>query len=227
MMRGVTRFDSCAGASHTQVRELSPSAIKQREEALPMLKATTPDDSFLRCIVQKRLLPGLLLLDAQGKLLSWNSIARQILLPEGNYLPTLQQIRRHLVTLREACLQRRSSSKTSKAPLMQELLYSKRRWYGLQVFGIDNHAGDRFSLVAVLLEEINPSRLDLRKAQRLFGLPPRQIETIQALQAGMTDKEIASTLGVSPETVRGYLKSIRAKLGVANRTAILHKLLSL
>ncbi len=77
------------------------------------------------------------------------------------------------------------------------------------------------------LEQINPSRVDLRKAQEVFGLSPRETEAIQALQNGMTDKEIASALGISPETARGYLKTIRAKLGVSTRTAIVHKLLSL
>ncbi|MFQ5803663.1 MAG: helix-turn-helix transcriptional regulator [Candidatus Methylomirabilales bacterium] len=80
--------------------------------------------------------------------------------------------------------------------------------------------------MAVLLEQINPSRLDLRKAQGLFRLSPREIEAIQALRSGMTDKEIAWAMGISPETARGYLKTVRAKLGVSSRTAILHKLLS-
>ena len=39
---------------------------------------------------------------------------------------------------------------------------------------------------------------------------------------GDTDKEIARSLTVSVETVRAYLKSIRAKLGVGTRTAIVH-----
>jgi DNA-binding CsgD family transcriptional regulator len=37
---------------------------------------------------------------------------------------------------------------------------------------------------------------------------------LDALMSGQTDKEIAARLTVSVETVRAYLKSIRAKLGV-------------
>jgi DNA-binding CsgD family transcriptional regulator len=49
---------------------------------------------------------------------------------------------------------------------------------------------------------------------------------VQTLMVGMTDKEIAPKVGVSPATVRGYMRSIRAKLAVSTRTAVLQKLLS-
>ena len=55
-----------------------------------------------------------------------------------------------------------------------------------------------------------------------FHLSCREIEVIQALLLGDTDKVIARAIGISPETVRGYLKSIRAKLRVSTRTAIVH-----
>jgi DNA-binding NarL/FixJ family response regulator len=36
---------------------------------------------------------------------------------------------------------------------------------------------------------------------------------------GYTNKEIAVALGLSPETIRGYLKTIYSKLHVRSRTA--------
>jgi len=63
----------------------------------------------------------------------------------------------------------------------------------------------------------------MHQAQRLYRLSPREISVITALAAGKTDKEIAMTLDVSPETVRWYLKNIRTKMEVSTRTAILHK----
>ncbi len=86
---------------------------------------------------------------------------------------------------------------------MQVAFSSGRCTYGLRAFLLDNQPKGQPPLVAVLLEQINPNRLDLRQAQRLFGLSPRETEAIQALQNGMTDKEIASALGISPETARG------------------------
>ncbi|MGQ0593709.1 MAG: helix-turn-helix transcriptional regulator [Gammaproteobacteria bacterium] len=63
----------------------------------------------------------------------------------------------------------------------------------------------------------------MHQAQRLYHLSPRELSVITALAAGKTDKEIAMTLDVKPETVRWYLKSVRNKMGVSTRTGILHK----
>jgi len=63
----------------------------------------------------------------------------------------------------------------------------------------------------------------MHQAQRSYRLSPREISVITALAAGKTDKGIAMTLDVSPETVRWYLKNIRTKMEVSTRTAILHK----
>lgn len=184
-------------------------------------------DVQLRNIVHKRVLPGLLLVDAEGQLLFWNSTARQILLPDGHYAAILRQIRERLVSLNKTRSQVSSTGGSSKDPLLQELLCSRGGWYGLQAFWLDDHSNGHTAVVAVLLEAINPSRMDLHRARRLFNLSPRELDAIKALQVGMTDKEIAMALQVSPETARGYLKTIRAKMGVTTRTAVLHKLLSL
>ena len=41
--------------------------------------------------------------------------------------------------------------------------------------------------------------------------------------SGATDKAIAQTLGLSVETVRAYLKTIRVKLAATTRTAVVHR----
>jgi len=65
----------------------------------------------------------------------------------------------------------------------------------------------------------------MRQAQQLYNLSPRETSVITALAAGKTDKAIAITLDVSPETVRWYLKNVRYKMGVSTRTGILHKVI--
>ncbi|MGI0025698.1 MAG: helix-turn-helix transcriptional regulator [Nitrososphaera sp.] len=61
--------------------------------------------------------------------------------------------------------------------------------------------------------------------RQLYKFSPREITIVQALAIGKTDKEIASMLKMSPKTVRWHLKTIRTKMGVKTRTAIVHKLL--
>ncbi len=185
------------------------------------------DLASLRSIVRKRALPGLLVFDTHGKLLSWNPVARQILCQAHQEKELLQKIRSVLRNITITRLKQKSSVSASERPLIQATFPSGRRHYGLQVFFLDKQPEKGPHLVAVLLERINPTRFNLRKAKQHFGLSPREMEVLSALRAGMTDKEIASTLGISPETVRGYLKTIRSKLGVSTRTAILNTLLSL
>ena len=49
-------------------------------------------------------------------------------------------------------------------------------------------------------------------------LTPRELETIQLLAAGLSNKEIARALSVSPRTVNFHLDNLYSKLGVSSRT---------
>ena len=49
-------------------------------------------------------------------------------------------------------------------------------------------------------------------------LSKKEQEILQLLTGGRTNKEIASALRLSPETVKMTLKNIFRKLGVENRT---------
>lgn len=48
-------------------------------------------------------------------------------------------------------------------------------------------------------------------------LTPRQQQILRALLSGLTNREIASQLGLQEQTVRNQLSVIYAKLGVRNR----------
>lgn len=50
-------------------------------------------------------------------------------------------------------------------------------------------------------------------------LSKREIETLKSLSQGLTVKEVASNMNISPLTVSGYLKTIYQKLNVNNKTA--------
>ena len=51
------------------------------------------------------------------------------------------------------------------------------------------------------------------------GLPPREAEVLRLVAAGLSDREIAEALSVSPRTVGGHVAGILGKLGVASRAA--------
>jgi len=70
-------------------------------------------------------------------------------------------------------------------------------------------------------EEQLPSVVAQRLAERLQrqNLTPREIEILQCLVKGRSNKEIAGHLCISEETVKSHLKTLFSKLGVQDRTA--------
>ena len=51
------------------------------------------------------------------------------------------------------------------------------------------------------------------------GLTPRELEILRLLADGVSDREIASLLSISPRTVNGHVTNLLGKLGVESRTA--------
>ena len=63
----------------------------------------------------------------------------------------------------------------------------------------------------------------LRRAERQgsgnkFGLTPGEVEVLRELDHGLSNKEIARKIGVSPNTVKYRMKGLFAKLGVTSRS---------
>jgi len=78
-----------------------------------------------------------------------------------------------------------------------------------------------------ILELLTPHLVQLyrraagRRAMRASpdGLTPREHEVMALAREGKSNKEIATTLWLSPNTVRKHLEHVYEKLGVTNRTA--------
>ena len=52
-------------------------------------------------------------------------------------------------------------------------------------------------------------------------LTTREREVLAALGAGLTNAELAQQLGLTPKTVRNYVSTLQAKLGVADRAKLI------
>ena len=86
--------------------------------------------------------------------------------------------------------------------------------------------GMLLELYALLIEPIVkpvPDGIEFNRVQKKFGLSRRETDVLEALMSGDTDKAIAQTLGISVETVRAYLKTVRIKLAATTRTAVVHR----
>lgn len=60
-------------------------------------------------------------------------------------------------------------------------------------------------------------------AREALGLSDRELEVLQALAAGLANKEIAARLHVSPNTVKTHLANLFAKLGARRRTEAIRR----
>ena len=71
-------------------------------------------------------------------------------------------------------------------------------------------------LVVALAEELSTAKERDRKAETLTA---REVEVLQLLAFGHTNKDIAEQLFISPDTVKTHLEHIFEKLGTSDRTA--------
>jgi DNA-binding CsgD family transcriptional regulator len=75
--------------------------------------------------------------------------------------------------------------------------------------------------ILILLER-RSFPMDTSIAER-FHLTARERETIQFLVLGLTNKEIAHQMRISPNTVKAFLRAIMIKAGVSTRSGIVGK----
>jgi DNA-binding NarL/FixJ family response regulator len=69
-------------------------------------------------------------------------------------------------------------------------------------------------------QTVMPPEVALRLRDRVLrkDLSPRELEALQLMVAGRSNKEIAHQLAIGEESVKTHLKSLFHKLGVADRT---------
>ena len=63
-------------------------------------------------------------------------------------------------------------------------------------------------------------RLSDEEIRARYGLTPRQLEVARLLAEGLTNGEIAETLGTSYYTARNHAEQVLRRLGVASRAAV-------
>ncbi len=107
------------------------------------------------------------------------------------------------------------------------LVILNRQIFSLRIFPFfgpaEDHITDLYSLLIEPVTKPASEGVEFDKVREQFGLSRRERDVLQALMSGEPDKAIADDLKLSVETVRAYLKSIRLKLDVSTRTAVVHR----
>jgi DNA-binding CsgD family transcriptional regulator len=170
--------------------------------------------------------PGLLLLDEKQNPIFYNAEAARIL----NYSvdSRSEQHRGNSVAaaVRAKLFRRRSANQ--EAGTVATEIFSDDKRYSWQTFAVFEKTGKRSPGMTGVLIEMNLTerkRPDVPTIAREFRLTDREEETVSHLTFGLTSKEIAARMRVSPNTVKAFLRSIMNKMSVSTRSGILGKLI--
>jgi DNA-binding CsgD family transcriptional regulator len=108
----------------------------------------------------------------------------------------------------------------------QGTLASGRRCYQLRMFSVTSPLANGFKpAVAIILERNHKHKVDLSSLSGRFRLTQREIETVDHLVQGFNTEQIADRMGISPNTVKAFLRSVMMKMGTDSRAGIIGKIL--
>ena len=101
---------------------------------------------------------------------------------------------------------------------------SGRRVYFCRAFRLDANGNAR---VLIVLERGIPEFLALSQVSQQFHLTQREQAAVAFLLRGLTNKQIATCMAVSPNSVKAFLGMIMVMMGVSTRGAVAAKVLGL
>jgi DNA-binding CsgD family transcriptional regulator len=136
------------------------------------------------------------------------------------HLPNYRQPKCH-TRLRTTLLDHRHQGGTA---FVKEFKSGKRR-YICNSFRV-NCNGDHSlqPAFAILLErDTASSHSALAEISAQFGLTQREGETVEFLLQGLTSKEIATRMQISPNTVKAFVRLVMVKMKVSTRSGIAGK----
>jgi DNA-binding CsgD family transcriptional regulator len=165
---------------------------------------------------------GFLLLDSALRPVSFNAEALQVL----SYPDRLADVRHPIRFLAERIRMTLLSERPSReSPLVTEFR-SGRRQYRCRAFVVDSDAkGPSDPSVAVLLERAPFGLSPWSPVVERLNLTRRERHVLDCLLQGLSNKEIANRMTVSPNTVKAFLRLIMMKMGVSSRSEIMAKIM--
>ncbi|MDT0343465.1 helix-turn-helix transcriptional regulator [Streptomyces litchfieldiae] len=168
--------------------------------------------------------PGLILFDAAGEAMSINEEARHhlALLPRGPSFPSPLGVRLPIWVIGTALQARAIAGGRDRGNARVRIRTAEGRWLVCDASSLTGPGG-RPGPVALVIEPATPADLAVLVAEA-YGLTSRELQVTQLVARGMTTGEIATTLFISPHTVRDHLKAVFAKARVSSRGELVARL---
>lgn len=162
---------------------------------------------------------GILLLDSQLQLVHCNAESVSILgYPRQlENLPSLDAVKPAIDGL----------LRSPSIPAPPDGFISGRRQYLCRAFLLDSANGTTNGhppkFVVILERAVRAPQIDVARWSELYQLTARERETVVHLLKGLSTREIAGKMSISPSTVKSFLKLVMVKVGAATRTGIIAK----
>ncbi len=164
---------------------------------------------------------GFLLLDAGLNLIASNDPALQILC----FPSEAERIKQPKVFLSDRVRNALIDHRHQAGPSFVKEFRSGKRRYICKSFQVDcNGRAPLQPAFAVLLERDAAAGSGLSEISEQFDLTQRERETVEFLMQGLTSKEIATRMNISPNTVKAFLRLVMVKMKVSTRSGIAGKI---
>ena len=118
-----------------------------------------------------------------------------------------------------------NSEGTTCHPLVRDFVSGRRRYQCRSFILESSSSKPATQTVGILMERVHEPTFVLSEMGDQFHLTCRERETVRLLSEGLTSKEIARRMRISPNTVKAFFRMIMVKTGVSNRSGILGKAL--
>lgn len=167
--------------------------------------------------------PGLVVIDRSLNVIAANTEAIRILAFPANPEKIANLESWLNKRIRQALLRRGTSKRRS---FVQQFESAKRTYrccsFPLNLNGNPHVPNGR--AVVLLLERSTNGAVKLAEICERFGLTSREQLTVRLLFEGLTSKEIAGRMKISPNTVKAFLRLVMVKMGVSTRSGIVGKI---
>jgi DNA-binding CsgD family transcriptional regulator len=183
----------------------------------------SPDGS-VAVDAMERLFPGVMVLDGRARIRLRNGPAAAFLADLADVGMASDAVPSAVAATVAQLLARHEAGAAPGEALSSQLRARGRsgRWYTLEA-SLSEPGTSGESSVILLLRPAGRADMALLLT-RLYGLTPRERETVARVARGESTKQVASGLGISPYTVQEHVGKACEKVGVRTRKALLARL---
>ncbi|HEV3333863.1 MAG TPA: LuxR C-terminal-related transcriptional regulator [Bryobacteraceae bacterium] len=163
---------------------------------------------------------GMILLDLSLKPIAFDSGASAILRDpqDRNADPALCLPKEVLETIR--------NHNPNELSLVKTHFRLGKREYTCRAYLLESQIGTfTLPILALHLERDSSYNDALNEVIAAYHLTSREQEALRGISVGLTSKELAERMNISPNTVKAFLRLIMIKMGVTTRAGIVAKLL--